>query len=50
MIKAAIHKSLRLFGLDIARFPPRDKDHPHDFDKAGAEVIRAVRPWTMTRS
>lgn len=33
MIKATIHKSLRLFGLDIAGFPPREKIIPMIFAK-----------------
>jgi hypothetical protein len=31
MIKAAIHKSFRWFGLDIVDFPPRDQTTPPDF-------------------
>jgi O-methyltransferase len=48
MIKAAIHKSFRLFGLDIIRFPPREQECPSDFCKDEAEILRAVRPWTLT--
>jgi hypothetical protein len=50
MIKAAIYKSLRLFGLNIDRFPPREKENAPDFRKGDAEKIRAVRPWIMTSS
>ncbi len=48
MITAAIHKSFRLFGLDIIQFPPRQQECPPDFLKEEVEIIRAVRPWTMT--
>lgn len=48
MIKAAIHKSFRLFGLDVIHFPPREKGSPPDFRNDEVEIIRAVRPWTMT--
>jgi O-methyltransferase len=48
MIKAAIHKSFRLFGLDIIHFPPKEQTCPPDFRKEEADLIRDVRPWTMT--
>jgi O-methyltransferase len=48
MIKGAIHKSFRLFGLDIIQFPPKEQSYPPDFRKEEAELIREVRPWTMT--
>jgi O-methyltransferase len=48
MIKAAIHKSFRLFGFDIIHFPSREQECPSDFGKEEAEILRAVRPWTMT--
>jgi O-methyltransferase len=48
MIKAAIHKSFRLFGLDIIHFPPREQECPSDFGKDEAEILRGVRPWTLT--
>ncbi|MGC1620303.1 MAG: TylF/MycF/NovP-related O-methyltransferase [Candidatus Acidiferrum sp.] len=48
MIKAAVHKSFRLFGLDIVHFPPREKECPSDFGKEEVEILRAVRRWTMT--
>lgn len=48
MIKAAIHKSFRLFGLDVIRFPPREQECPSDFGKDEAAILRAVRPWTLT--
>jgi hypothetical protein len=48
MIKAAIHKSFRFFGLDLIHFPPREKECPPDFQNDEAEIIQAVRPWTMT--
>jgi len=46
MIKTAIHKTFRLFGLDIIHFPPRDQ--VTDFRKDELEILRQVRPWTMT--
>ena len=48
MIKAAIHKSFRLFGLDIIHFPPREQACPPDFRNDEVEIIRGVRPWTKT--
>jgi len=48
MIKSAIHRSLRRFGIDVIRFPPREKERPPDFGKDEMEVIETVRPWTMT--
>jgi O-methyltransferase len=48
MIKGAIHKSFRFFGFDIIQFPPRELAHPPDFGNDEADIIRAVRPWTMT--
>jgi O-methyltransferase len=48
MIKAAIHKSFRLFGLDIIRFPPQEQALPPDFRNDEAEIIHEVRPWTLT--
>jgi hypothetical protein len=48
MIKAVIHKSLRHFGLDLVRFPPRDETMFPDFSGEDLSIIRAVRPWTMT--
>src|SRR5882672_3670580 len=46
MIKQAIHRTFRLFGLDIIHFPPRDQ--VTDFRKDELEILRQVRPWTMT--
>jgi O-methyltransferase len=48
MIKTVIHKTFRLFGLDIVHYPPRDQATPPDFRKDELEILRQVRPWTMT--
>jgi len=48
MIKAAIHNSFRFFGLDIIHYPPREQEFPPDFRNDEADIIRDVRPWTMT--
>lgn len=48
MIKAAIHKSFRLFGIDIIRYPPEEQAFPPDFRNEDVDIIREVRPWTMT--
>jgi O-methyltransferase len=45
MIKAAIHKTFRLFGLDVIQFPP---PYPADFRNDEVKIISEVRPWTMT--
>lgn len=48
MIKAAIHTTFRLFGLDIVHYPPRDVVTPPDFREDELEILRQVRSWTMT--
>jgi O-methyltransferase len=48
MIKAAIHNSFRFFGFDIMHYPRREQGFPPDFQKDEADIIREVRPWTMT--
>jgi hypothetical protein len=48
MIKAAIHKTFRFFGLDIVEFPGQEQAYPPDFGKDETEIVREVRPWTMT--
>lgn len=48
MFKAAIHKTLRLFGLDIVRFPPPQQAAPPDFREDELEILREVLPWTKT--
>jgi len=48
MIKTAIHTTFRLFGLDIVHYPPRDLVTPPDFRDDELEILRQVRPWTMT--
>jgi len=48
MIKAAIHKTFRLFGLDIVRFPPPQQAAHPDFREDELEILREVLPWTKT--
>ncbi len=48
MIKAAIHNSFRFFGLDIIHYPLREQEFPPDFHNEEADIIREIRPWTMT--
>jgi O-methyltransferase len=48
MIKRAVHKTFRLFGLDIIRYPPQDQACPPDFREDEREILDQVRPWTMT--
>ena len=48
MIKAALHKSLRRFGFDFVRYSPPSDTFPPDFGSDEAQLIREVRPWTMT--
>jgi O-methyltransferase len=50
MIKAAIHKSFRIFGLDIVRFRPHQRDYPPDFRSDEIDIIRRVQPWTKTNA
>jgi hypothetical protein len=41
-------RAFNAFGFDIARRRPQDQAFPPDFREDEAEIIRAVRPWTMT--
>jgi O-methyltransferase len=50
MIKTAIHKSLRTFGLDLVRYRPQPEEYPPDFLGDEIGIIREVQPWTMTSS
>lgn len=47
MIKNAIHKLFRYFGLDVVRFH-EVPECPPDFREGEAEIFYKVRPWTMT--
>jgi len=46
-IKTIVHKSLRSVGLDIMRHRAGES-YPPDFGVDDVEIIRHVRPWTMT--
>lgn len=48
MIKTAIHKSFRTFGLDLVRFHPEAQAYPPDFASDEIAIIREVQSWTMT--
>jgi O-methyltransferase len=48
LIKATIHKSLRMFGLDLIRYRPPEEIYPPDFAPEEIDIVRKVRPWTMT--
>lgn len=48
MIKSAIHKSFRAFGLEITRLRDQEENYPPDFHQEEADTIREVRPFTMT--
>jgi O-methyltransferase len=48
MFKAVIHKTFRLFGLDIVRFPPPQQAAPPDFREDELEILSEVLPWTKT--
>jgi O-methyltransferase len=48
MFKTAIHNSLRALGLEIHRYRDPDYDHSREFTNEESEIIRQVRPWTMT--
>jgi O-methyltransferase len=50
MVKKAIRRSLRAFGLDVVRVSMQDQDRYSDFSTAEAQIIQSVRPWTMTSS
>ena len=46
--KAVIHGALRSVGLDLIRYDRTAETYPPDFGEDEVEIIRAVRPWTMT--
>jgi hypothetical protein len=48
LIKATIHKSLRMLGLDLIHYRPPEEIYPPDFAPEEIEIVRKVRPWTMT--
>jgi O-methyltransferase len=48
MIKTAIHKTFRAFGLDIIRRRSQEQEYPPDFRDEETDIIRRVRSWTMT--
>jgi len=48
MIKDWIRNSLRLVGLDLARFFLRDEVAPPDFRGDEPAILNAIRLWTMT--
>ncbi|HEV2489375.1 MAG TPA: TylF/MycF/NovP-related O-methyltransferase [Candidatus Acidoferrales bacterium] len=48
MIKSAIHRSFRAFGLDIVRHRKQDEPLPPDFRAEENDIIRSVNQWTMT--
>lgn len=48
MIKRAIHKSFRMFGLDLVKYRPEKLPFPPDFTSEETEIIRTVRTLTMT--
>jgi len=48
MIKTAIHKSFRAFGLDIIRFSNSKGKYPPDFRDDEKKIIGEVQPWTLT--
>lgn len=48
MIKAAVHKCFRAFGLDVVKFHREEQTFPPDFSSEEIGTFREVRPWTMT--
>jgi hypothetical protein len=46
MIRTAIHKIFRGLGYEITRYQP--ENCPYDFRAEEIDIVRAVRPWTMT--
>ena len=48
MIKSAIHSIFRAFGLDVIRLRGPRQEYPSDFRDEETDIIRKVRPWTMT--
>jgi hypothetical protein len=47
-LKGAIHKSFRFFGLDLVKYHPPENVFPPDFAAEEIEIVRKVRPWTLT--
>jgi O-methyltransferase len=48
MFKTAIHNSFRALGLEIHKYRDRDYDQNRELTNEESEIIRQVRPWTMT--
>jgi O-methyltransferase len=48
MVKTAIHNTFRALGFDIVRANHQGQDFPPDFQSEETDIIRKVRPWTMT--
>jgi O-methyltransferase len=46
MIKTAIHRFFREIGYEISRYEP--EKCPPDFRAEEIDIVKAVRPWTMT--
>jgi O-methyltransferase len=47
-IKTAIRNYFRTSGLDVVRLRPRENEYPPDFRDEEVDIIREVRPWTLT--
>jgi O-methyltransferase len=48
MIKDAIHRSFRTFGLDLVRYRRSEDELPSDFREDEIAIVRTVRPYTLT--
>ena len=48
LVKATIHRSLRMFGLDLIHYRAPEEIYPPDFAPEEIEIVRKVRAWTMT--
>jgi len=46
--KRSVLRLVNAVGFDIVHYPPQEHPLPPDFGDEEAEIIRAVRPWTMT--
>jgi len=48
LFKSVIHRALRSFGFDLVSRRHWESEYPPDFRDEDTDIIRRVRPWTMT--
>src|SRR5881409_1730007 len=48
MLSRAVIKTLDIFGYELKRKPTKISDFPRDFENDSIDIIRFVKPYTMT--